>query len=197
MNRLRIKQYFTMAEFTNQAANPLEAASKNLSWNIFLPQPVPSLNDDQYLNTLLQQYIWPRYFGCYMAVQEQEVEPWQPQPQDIVLSTEKRNRIAGAIYAWLNESSRKYKKLIQLYEGIEEKLRSKLQSTSSTLFNDTPQAGGDFTADPYITNATKVATESDAATPIARLKEVQKNITNFYSEWADEFATFIFFSAED
>ena len=90
--------------------------------------------------------------------------------------------IAGAIYAWINESSRKYKKLIQLYEGIEEKLMSKLQSTSSTLFNDTPQAGGDFTADPYITIATKVATESDAATPIARLKEVQKNITNFYSE---------------
>lgn len=31
MNRLRIKQYFTMAEFTKQAANPLEAASKNLN----------------------------------------------------------------------------------------------------------------------------------------------------------------------
>lgn len=182
MNNLIIKKYFTMAEFTNQAANPLEAASKNLNWNIFLPQEVESLNDDTYLNTLLQQYIWPRYFGCYIAVEKQEVEPWQPQPQDIALSTEKRNRIAGDIYAWINDSYKKYEKLIQLYEGIEGKLMSKLQSTSSTLFNDTPQAGGDFTADPYITNATKVATESDAATPIARLKEVQKNITNFYSE---------------
>ena len=85
--------------------------------------------------------------------------------------------------------------MIDLYESQENDLLKKLESSSKTLFNDTPQAGGDFTRDPYITNATQVNTSTDTATPMARLKEVQDNITNYYKEWADEFEKFIIYSA--
>ena len=56
-----------------------------------------------------------------------------------------------------------------------------LGSKSTTLFNDTPQIGGDVTVDGYISNATTVNTTADVGTPMARLKEIRDNLENLYT----------------
>ena len=65
-----------------------------------------------------------------------------------------------------------------------------LTASTKTRFNDTPQAGGDFTADGYTTNATLSETHQDAATPMARLKEINDGLRNLYQKWADELKSF-------
>ena len=154
------------------------------------------MNNDPKVFTLLNEYIWPEFYEEVVEVETIEVPDWANiEDQDIQLSDETRLKTAGKFYAWLNQTYPKYKKLISLYESQENDLLKQLESSSKTLFNDTPQAGGDFTTDPYITNATQVKTSTDTATPMARLKEVQDNIVNYYKEWADEFEKFIIYSA--
>ena len=58
---------------------------------------------------------------------------------------------------------------------------NKISASSKTLFNDTPQNGGDFTTDNHTTNATQVTSESDVGTPIARLKEIRDNLESLYT----------------
>lgn len=67
----------------------------------------------------------------------------------------------------------------------------RLGSTATTLFNDTPQSGGDVTTSSYITNATTATTTADVGTPMARLKEIQDNLDNVYITWSNEFRKFI------
>lgn len=56
-----------------------------------------------------------------------------------------------------------------------------LGSKSTTLFNDTPQIGGDVTADSYISSATTVSTTADVGTPMARIKEISDNLEDLYT----------------
>lgn len=154
------------------------------------------MSNDPKVFRLLNDYIWPEFYDEVVEVETVEVPDWaNVEDQDIQLSDETRLKTGGKFYVWLHQTYPKYKKLIDLYESQENDLLKQLQSSSKTLFNDTPQAGGDFTTDPYITNATQVNTSTDTATPIARLKEVQDNIVNYYKKWADEFERFIIYSA--
>ena len=154
------------------------------------------MNNDPKVFRLLNEYIWPEFYEEVVEVETIEVPDWaNVEDQDIQLSDETKLRTSGKFYVWLNQTYPKYKKLLDLYEDQENNLLKQLESSSKTLFNDTPQAGGDFTTDPYVTNATQVNTSTDTATPIARLKEVQDNIVNYYKKWADEFEKFIIYSA--
>ena len=154
------------------------------------------MHNDPKVFKLLNDYIWPEFYEEVVAVETVEVPDWaNVEDQDIQLSDETRLKTSGKFYVWLNQTYHKYSELINLYESQKDDLLKQLQSSSKTLFNDTPQAGGDFTADPYITNATQVETSTDTATPIARLKEIQDNLVNFYKKWADEFEKFIIYSA--
>ena len=154
------------------------------------------MDTDPQLSKLLAEYIWPQFYDEVIEVETVEVPDWaNVEDQDIPLSNETRLKTGGKFYVWINQTYPKYSKLINLYESQEDDLLKKLESSSKTLFNDTPQAGGDFTTDPYVTNATQVETSTDTATPMARLKEVQDNIVNYYKEWADEFEKFVIYSA--
>ena len=97
------------------------------------------------------------------------------------------------IIGWMNESRKRYEVLINAYTTQETKLMDKLSSTAQTLFNDTPQSGGSFTTDNYVTNATQVTTSTDTTTPMARLKEISDNLENLYKSWSNEFRKFIMF----
>ena len=154
------------------------------------------MHNDPKVFRLLNEYIWPEFYDEVVEVETVEVPDWaNVEDQDIQLSDETRLKTSGKFYVWLNQTYPKYSELINLYESQKNDLLKQLESSSKTLFNDTPQAGGDFTTDPYITNATQVKTSTDTATPIARLKEVQDNLDNFYKKWADEFEKFIIYSA--
>ena len=199
-----IKQYFTLAEhakieeiFPTEGIKPYY--SSELKWSYLIPD-MPSregwINNDPKVFRLLNEYIWPEFYEEVVEVETVEVPDWaNVEDQDIQLSDETRLRTGGKFYVWLHQTYPKYKKLIDLYESQENDLLKQLESSSKTLFNDTPQAGGDFTTDPYVTNATQVNTSTDTATPMARLKEVQDNIVNFYKNWADEFEKFVIYSA--
>ena len=193
-----IKQYFTLAEHA-MGQNVKPDYSTEVKWSYLIPNMPKNaawIDNDTTLSKLLNDYIWPEFYEEVVEVETVEVPDWaNVEDQDIPLSNETRLRTAGKFYVWINQTYSKYNKLISLYESQENNLLKQLESSSKTLFNDTPQAGGDFTSDPYITNATQVKTSTDTATPIARLKEVQDNITNYYKEWADEFEKFIIYSA--
>lgn len=197
-----IKQYFTLAEHAkieeilpNEGIKPYY--SSELKWS-YLIKDMPSgaawMDTDPQLSKLLNEYIWPEFYEEVIEVETVKVPDWA-NVEDIELSNETRLRTSGKFYVWINQTYLKYSKLITLYESQEDDLLKQLESSSKTLFNDTPQAAGDFTTDPYITNATQVSTSTDTATPMARLKEIQDNIVNFYKKWADEFEKFIIYSA--
>jgi len=135
---------------------------------------------------------------------------------------------------WLKESTERYSTLIAAYEGVKTNLMGKVQTisndegeleTSSSsnnegsesrleLHNDTPQSGGDFTTDPYVTDARKTTgsnssenesnssstnssittVSSDVTTPIERLNEVRQKLRNLYADWSEEFAQFIIYA---
>ena len=105
--------------------------------------------------------------------------------------------ICGSILTWLLETQEKYVYLIKLWDDVKADLMKQLTSKSTTLFNDTPQAGGDFTADNHVTNATQVSTTQDVDTPMARFKEIQNNIATLYERWANDFGrTFVMYNAK-
>ena len=191
-----IKQYFTLAEHA-MGQNVKPDYSTEVKWSYLIPNMPSSaawIDNDPKLTKLLNEYIWPEFYEEAVEVETVVMPDWAD-IDDIPLSNETRLRTSGKFYVWINQTYPKYNKLINLYESQENDLLKQLESSSKTLFNDTPQAGGDFTTDPYITNATQVKTSTDTATPIARLKEVQDNIVNYYKKWADEFEKFIIYSA--
>ena len=191
-----IKQYFTLAEHA-MGQNVKPDYSTEVKWSYLIPNMPSSaawIDNDPQLSKLLNEYIWPEFYEEVVEVETVVVPDWAD-VEDIKLSNETRLRTSGKFYVWINQTYPKYNKLIDLYESQQDDLLKQLESSSKTLFNDTPQAGGDFTTDPYVTNATQVETSTDTATPIARLKEVQDNIVNYYKKWADEFEKFIIYSA--
>ena len=92
---------------------------------------------------------------------------------------------------WLDDSTERYTTLIANLTAIRADLLKQLGSENLVLFNDTPQNGGDFVTDNHVTNATKTTSKADVATPIARLKEVEEKLRNYYTDWADEFNRFV------
>ena len=192
-----IKQYFTLGEHAQIGPNVKPFYSSELKWSYLIPDMPSSaawIDTDPKLSTLLADYIWPEFYEEAVETETIVMPDWAD-IDDIPLSNETRLRTGAKFYVWINQTYPKYSKLIDLYESQENDLLKQLESSSKTLFNDTPQAGGDFTTDPYVTNATQVNTSTDTATPMARLKEVQDNIVNYYKKWADEFEKFIIYSA--
>lgn len=154
--------------------------------------------DNQYTIKLLQDYLWPEFWAArILYVDSPKHEITFEDIQDTW------NIKRGHIIRWLNESTERYSILIESLNQIKNKLMAQVQSTTTTdsdnlsLFNDTPQDGGNFESDNYVTNASKNTNSSsttiatDAATPIARLKEVQDKLNSLYGRWADEFSRFV------
>lgn len=157
--------------------------------------------DTPITTTLLKDYIWPEYWNSTICYVDQDGIIDDTIPGHLVIKV--ADSVLGHIYRWLNESTERYSILIENLNQIKSKLMAQVQSTTTSdndvlaLFNDTPQAGGDFTGDDYVTNASKNTSSSsttiatDAATPIARLKEVQDKLDSLYGRWADEFSRFV------
>lgn len=132
--------------------------------------------------TMFQKYLIPEFGDSFIFYIDVESGIWeQPQEPDSSDIIEKGSEVCVKIYRWLLESCERYNVLITEFEAVKSSLMNKLSSDSLTLFNDTPQAGGDYSTDPYVTNATKVTTNTEVATPIERLREIQSKISNLYA----------------
>lgn len=148
---------------------------------------------------MFQDYLWPEFYDAPVFYYDVECNPWlhedgdEPDLDDVI---EAAYPLLGRFHRWYQESKERYIYLITQLESIKSNLLDRVGSESITLFNDTPQSGGNFVSDPYTTNATKSTVESDVTTPIARLKEVQDLLRNYYADWADEFNEFVLHSAE-
>ena len=153
--------------------------------------------DDTTTRKLFTEYLWPEFQNATIAYIDKERSLWEAGTAPNLTDMMGWFIQHGPLWLrWLRESKERYVPLITNLEAIQSKLMDRIGSQSVTLFNDTPQNGGNFVADPYTTNATKSTTESDVATPIARLKEVQDLLRNYYADWANEFSRFIIKSAE-
>lgn len=147
---------------------------------------------------MFAQYLWPEFRDAPIIYVDQEVDPWEitdEEEPDRDAIWEAFKPIVPKMIRWLEESTERYGELISLQTSIASKLLDRLGNESVTLFNDTPQNSGSFVENGYVTNATKVTSEVDVATPIARLREIQDNLRNYYKDWANEYGRFVIYSA--
>lgn len=193
---MKTRFYFALCDSDELLKYPFRAKMLNKTfkdwfktWSYDLPD---NFNFDSKTTTLFQDYIWPKFYNEIFFFVDVEHDPWT-EPEKPAINREISCDKLGCIYSWLIESQERYGKLIDLYEAQQNNLMNKISASSKTLFNDTPQNGGDFTTDNHITNATQVTSESDVGTPIARLKEIRDNLESLYSSWANEFRKFIIF----
>lgn len=79
-----------------------------------------------------------------------------------------------------------YFQVIDRYNNMLENATEALTSTSTTTFNDTPTADGDYSAEKYSTNISKNKIEQQVD-PVARYQQLTTLITNIYQAWINEF----------
>ena len=143
--------------------------------------------DDEHTTVLFKNYVWPVFQDAVVGYVDVPMgyngEATEPTNDEIKADAKP---LLMRIWQWLTSSKERYGLLLNYYEQYKTKLMDSLTISTKTRFNDTPQAGGDFTTDNYTTNATMSETSQDAATPIARLKEIQSGVHNLYQQWANE-----------
>ena len=109
---------------------------------------------------------------------------------DTLENNDKYNFIAKLLYV-LEMTSPRFLKLLSLYSSEDTKLLDKIASsgTSISRFNDTPQNGGDWSADGHTTNITQGSSSSqtDGDTKMGRLAEIQREYRNLLLDLSNEF----------
>lgn len=148
-----------------------------------------SLTDTQYssndyLWNLWKAYIFPRFWNSYVAWSDDE---------DSTACKAFAEEI-GKIYSWIISSTDKYSQIIENFENNKAKLLDEIKTSSVDRFNDTPQNDGTYDDDTHNTNVTKHESTTLGGTMMARLKEIESNIEEYYKEWSDEFRRFILWS---
>lgn len=191
---MKTRFYYTMAEVVNEDVNPYFAKENDYRMNDWLADAgmANAATFGEAAAEVFQNYIWPKFCNEAIVYVDVESDPWE-EPQEPTSDQIKAAIIAklGVIYSWFVGSNEKYSRIVQAYKDNVAKLMDRLGSTATTLFNDTPQSGGDVTTSSYITNATTATTTADVGTPMARLKEIQDNLDNVYITWSNEFRKFI------
>lgn len=130
--------------------------------------------------TILMDLIIKRFHSHFAVITE----------SDTLENNDKYNFIAKLLYV-LEMTSPRFLKLLTLYSSEDNKLLDKIASsgTSISRFNDTPQNGGDWSADGYTTNITQGSSSSqtDGDTKMGRLAEIQREYRNLLLDWSNEF----------
>ena len=191
---MKTRFYYTMAEVVNEDVNPYFAKENDYRMNDWLADAgmTNAATFGEAAAEVFENYIWPKFCNEAIVYVDVESDLWE-EPQEPTSDQIKAAIIAklGVIYSWFVGSNEKYSRIVQAYKDNVAKLMDRLGSTATTLFNDTPQSGGDVTTSSYITNATTATTTADVGTPMARLKEIQDNLDNVYITWSNEFRKFI------
>lgn len=95
------------------------------------------------------------------------------------------------LFSILVSTYEKYYTLLKIYNDNINKLMDKVKiiTSGNNRFNDTPQNGGLFADDDHTTTITEntQTTESDNATIMERIREIQNNIRDVMDDWTNEF----------
>lgn len=144
-----------------------------------------TINETQILGEFFRKHFYPAMHSAEVAVISKEVPSWvesvRPSEDDEEFKEMQRD-VAMRIFNKIADTQSVYEKNIELYSMHEDNLLNALRTT--TLFNDTPQSGGNFEDDYHVTTAT----QSTADGPIIqRLDEIHKLLRNEYAGWLEEF----------
>lgn len=84
---------------------------------------------------MFQHYLWPEYQDATLVYVDKEVDPWEladeTAPDHEEVWDEFKEKVPRMI-RWLNESTERYKVLIDAYKSIEDKLLSKVATVTET-----------------------------------------------------------------
>lgn len=196
------RYYYTLADFDGQVLLPDPgnkdsgyAKRNNRKFSDVLNYRVNATitgDTDSEAIKVYQEYIWPRHYNESLYFIDKYYERWQePEVPTITEQNTAAESISGAVWAWWTDSKAKYIPIIKMYAAQANNLLNKIETTSTTKFNDTPQDGGNFSTDEHTTNSTRVVSGTDATTLINRLDEIRRKLTTVYEEWAQEFERFL------
>ena len=135
-----------------------------------------------------------RYADHYPVWVSKDCPPFQPEePVTEAEFVEAIQKFARFLFGKLYATYDRYSTMLGVYATQKAKLLDKVKSDSKveTRFNDTPQMGGDYTSDPYLSDYTKVTGENgdDRETPVERLAEIERKYNDILDKWVHEFAS--------
>lgn len=142
----------------------------------------------------LYSYIDDRYGDDYVFILKIDVAPFEEIPERPTVEELKANylsevkRFLKKVSYWLDTTEFRYSKLIELYTNQESNLLNRIESVSTTQYNDTPQTTTiGLEEDKYASNVSKSTTSVDNGSVMARLTEIRNYYYSLYAEWAESF----------
>lgn len=152
---------------------------------IRIPSSDP-IYSNNYVETLFKKHVWPKYYNSVVLYLDNEIGFNSEEANTV------KNEFAGTLYSWLMTTSERYGILISNLEDAKNQLLKSIRTVSR--FNDTPQNDGEY--EDLDHNTTVTVTEADGNTPMARLKEIEDDLTELYRQWSLEFGqVFVIWSA--
>lgn len=131
------------------------------------------------VNTLFCEYIYPRYKDMAIAYKEDDEENSVLENNCKIFMRHLVNKI--------RTTYEENKILIDAFNANKTALMNGIKASSQTKYNDTPQtkttAGVVSYDDTHNTTVTNVYNESDGASKIARLAEIDQLIRDYYDRW--------------
>lgn len=141
--------------------------------------------------TKMWKLFYQKYYDSYVAYGEKPFEDLTNEEQ-----LEIGSDLAANIASVVRLTYDRYKAILNGYALKKDQLLSKLEQTTKSKFNDTPQNddnyGTLFEDDHHVTNINQSTTTTDT-TAMARLKEIEQNYSDIYDEWAAEIANHILY----
>ena len=178
---------FVMEAKSAKMTDFISSVMQNCGW--IAPSANWNSSFSKYINICWQKHIWPKFYDkaiCYT--------------DDDTIADDDSEKVfsnfIGPIISWMTNTDDKFSLLIKNQEDNRANLLKAIKSSSVSRFNDTPQNDGAYDDNAHNTNTTKVENETDGATLLARLNEVEDNLKRLYENWSNEFRKFIIWSAD-
>lgn len=182
---MEIKYYYTF--------NELHTGVTSGSWSGLANKWGLAIDDGTYKSEV-HDYIADNWGDDYVFILKIDVAPYEEIPERPSIDELKTNYLAEVqrfikkIRFWLENTAFRFEKLIPMYKEQENNLLNKLESVSTSQYNDTPQTTTvGLEEDKYASNYTKSTTSTDTATIMSRLNEVRTYYHSLYAEWANTF----------
>lgn len=156
-------------------------------------EPTLQMEEEEESVTLFQDYIFPRFieaFFNYIYVEDESDTVMDPH-ELIIKSDENKHEFnyrAGRMLNWYRQTRERYKVILKAIRDNKDKLMDGLKVTTKDRTNTTPQTSNIDPYDNAYTNSSSVSeTESDIATRMAMLRELENQLFDAWDKWAEEF----------
>lgn len=194
------RYYFKLLEITGDNVFDAEWADASEGmYSMFRERihnfPTAAMKPDNDITKQLYRYFWREACNRYIGYLDIEHSPWEPLTKlQVWMDGRWDDELAVLAENWFidvwnifENTKDYYYTIIGLYEAKKNDLLEAIKN--EVRFNDTPQnaptAGGGYETDEYTTTVT--TSKTDGNTVIARLKEVENNLSSLYTEWVEKF----------